>query len=382
MKTRTRKLAIIFSLLIASMAYAGNVTAQQNYVSFDVFYDQLSPYGQWVDYPNYGYVWIPDAGSEFVPYSTRGRWIMTDYGWTWFSDYNWGWAPFHYGRWDFDNFYGWFWVPDGEWGPAWVNWRSAEGYYGWAPMEPGISLSVSFGRDYDRQNDHWIFVRDRYIGNSNMNRYYVNRNDHDRIIRNSTVINNTYIDNSRHTTYVTGPAREDVQRRTGRRVSSVSLQESNQPGQNMKNGNLRIYRPQVARNNAAGQKSAPSRVVDLKEIKRPAERNVATPQRNSSPAINRTERRSGSANTRDNNNKAGSEQKQNVNQSNTNNNERQPVSTSTQENRSSTPAPQQKANQSRSSRREKQAIPADQTNKNRREQSGKSRSERNKKKSD
>ncbi len=65
---------------------------------------------------------------------------MTEYGWTWLSDYPWGWAPFHYGRWDFDNSFGWFWIPGNEWGPAWVTWRRANGYYGWAPMSPGINL--------------------------------------------------------------------------------------------------------------------------------------------------------------------------------------------------------------------------------------------------
>ena len=30
-------------------------------VTTQVFYDQLSPYGQWVNYGNYGYVWIPSA---------------------------------------------------------------------------------------------------------------------------------------------------------------------------------------------------------------------------------------------------------------------------------------------------------------------------------
>ncbi|HET6724229.1 MAG TPA: hypothetical protein VFH07_15825, partial [Chitinophagaceae bacterium] len=29
-------------------------------VSFQTFYDDLSPYGQWIDYPQYGYVWSPD----------------------------------------------------------------------------------------------------------------------------------------------------------------------------------------------------------------------------------------------------------------------------------------------------------------------------------
>jgi hypothetical protein len=28
-------------------------------VSYQTFYDELSPYGKWVDYPGYGYVWSP-----------------------------------------------------------------------------------------------------------------------------------------------------------------------------------------------------------------------------------------------------------------------------------------------------------------------------------
>src|SRR5689334_19708930 len=93
--------------------------AQPTSVSFQLFYDQLSPYGAWVEYQNYGYVWVPDVDPGFSPYGTNGYWVYTDYGWTWVSDYSWGWAPFHYGRWVDDDLYGWLWVPDNEWGPAW-----------------------------------------------------------------------------------------------------------------------------------------------------------------------------------------------------------------------------------------------------------------------
>ena len=89
-------------------------------VSFQFFYDQLSPYGQWIDNPEFGYVWIPDAGPGFVPYATEGNWVLTGFGWTWVSGYPWGWATFHYGRWYFDNYYGWIWIPGDEWAPAWV----------------------------------------------------------------------------------------------------------------------------------------------------------------------------------------------------------------------------------------------------------------------
>src|ERR1700749_3701227 len=63
-----------------------------------VFYDELSPYGQWIDYPDYGYVWQPNVDADFRPYETNGYWAYSDYGWTWVSNYSWGWATFHYGR--------------------------------------------------------------------------------------------------------------------------------------------------------------------------------------------------------------------------------------------------------------------------------------------
>ena len=280
MKLRIKHLLILFVLMMSSVLFPKQTSAQQNDVNFQVFYDALSPYGEWVDYKNYGYAWIPDAGPDFVPYSTAGYWVSTNYGWTWVSDYEWGWAPFHYGRWDYDNYYGWLWIPDNEWGPSWVNWRRADGYYGWSPMEPGISLSISFGRSYNSYNDHWMFVRDMDFERHDLNRYFVNRNDRASIIRNSSVINRTYIDNSRHTTYVTGPAREDVQRVTGRRINPVSIRENNRPGQDLSNGQMNIYRPQVQKNIGNQSRPAPARVSDLKDIKRPSERNAATQPRN------------------------------------------------------------------------------------------------------
>jgi hypothetical protein len=383
MKAKTKMLAILFAVIIVSVIQTKKLSAQQNYVSFDVFYDQLSPYGQWVDYPEYGYVWIPDAGSDFVPYSTRGHWIMTDYSWTWMSDYNWGWAPFHYGRWDFDNLYGWFWVPDGEWGPAWVNWRSSDGYYGWEPMQPGISIEVSFRRGYNDQNDHWLFVRDRYIDRPNINRYYVRRSDHERIIRNSIVINNTYVDNGRHTTYVTGPAREDVQRVTGRRVSAVSIQESNRPGQNMRNGRLNIYRPEVRRNNNSEQKSAPSRIVELKEVKRPAERNQIYQKRNGN-VINNTsrERQSNPVNNMDNSNNSRQVEQRSANPSNNNRREKKSGVVNQQDNNSNSKSEQQKANSTRNNRRETQTNSVKQSNQSSNDQPKKSKSERNKRRNE
>ena len=144
MKSFIKFSIILLALNLLHVLYPKVTSARQTYVSFQVFYDQLSPYGQWVNYSDYGYVWIPDAGPDFVPYSTDGYWMLTDYGWTWVSDYNWGWAPYHYGRWGYDNFYGWFWIPGNEWGPAWVTWRRANGYYGWTPNGSGCKYQCQF----------------------------------------------------------------------------------------------------------------------------------------------------------------------------------------------------------------------------------------------
>ena len=351
MKAKFKFSVGILIIIISSLLVTRQASAQQGFISFQVFYDQLSPYGQWVDYPDYGNVWIPDAGPDFAPYSTNGYWIMTEYGWTWQSDYRWGWAPFHYGRWSFDNYYGWFWVPDYEWGPAWVNWRGSEGYYGWSPMEPGITISMSFGMGYNSHNDHWNFVSQRNFGRSHINKYYVSRSDHDRIIRNSTVINNTYIDNSRNVTYISGPSREEVQKVSGRRVNPVKIQESNVPEQRVANGNLHIYRPQVTKSNDAENKFVPSGTINRRDAAPPAERDkqpVAAPQKTNSNFNN----------TYKNDNSIRS-----INSIKTDNNNNFNNSKTRRSNNDAAPGQKQEAARSTKAKSEKQSAPSRQTDK-------------------
>jgi hypothetical protein len=276
------KVFVVFSALNAAALFVPQkACAQQGAVSFQLFYDDLSPYGMWVDYPAYGYVWIPDGGSEFSPYSTNGHWVFTDDGWTWYSGYPWGWATFHYGRWDYDDYYGWFWVPDDQWGPAWVSWRRSPGYYGWAPLRPGVSITVSFGSDYHERNDRWMFVRDRDIDRTDISRHYVSRMNNVTIISNSTVIVNTRKDNRRNTTYITGPGRDDVQRVTGTTIKPAVIREYSQPGQRLNNGELQIYRPQVQKTGGGGRNPAPSRVIQPSDVKPVSERNGRNQQQRS-----------------------------------------------------------------------------------------------------
>lgn len=258
----------VFALMTMSIwivPYTSSGQQVSGTVSLQIFYDQLSPYGQWIANPDYGYVWKPRVHAGFNPYGSDGHWIFTEEGWTWVSDYSWGWAPFHYGRWMYDPYYGWEWIPDTEWGPAWVSWRRSEGYFGWAPLGPGITVGIAIGNGYNVPNEHWIFVRDRDIERPDINHYYINKTQNVTIIKKSTVIVNTHVDNSRHVTYISGPDKNDVQKVTGKPVKPFAVKEVDKPEQKIKGNELHIYRPQLQKNNSDGKAPAPAKVIHLKQ---------------------------------------------------------------------------------------------------------------------
>ncbi len=217
--------------------------------STDYFYNQLSPYGQWVYYNAYGYVWIPSAGANFTPYSTNGHWVYTDYGWTWVSDYSWGWATFHYGRWAYDYNYGWFWIPGVTWGPAWVAWRHCDGYYGWAPLYPGIDISVSYDWWVNIPTNYWCFVGENYICDRDICDHYIPRSYNEDYCRRTSIIRNTYYDRDRHTTYACGPQRQDVERVTHTNIRPVTARQNTGAGQSSRLGNIRNYNQSAATSN-------------------------------------------------------------------------------------------------------------------------------------
>ncbi|GAB3274556.1 hypothetical protein GCM10027347_47520 [Larkinella harenae] len=179
------------------------------------FYDELAPYGRWERNSNYGQVWIPEVEADFQPYATNGHWAITEYGNTWVSDYEWGWAPFHYGRWLFDDYYGrWIWVPDSEWGPAWVSWRSGGGYYGWAPLGPGMGVNVNI--TINLPFNYWTFVPQMYFTRPRVYSYCIPRTRVVNVYHNTTIINNVYRYNNR--SYGYGPRRDEIERYTRRSV--------------------------------------------------------------------------------------------------------------------------------------------------------------------
>jgi hypothetical protein len=150
--------------------------AAQDTIDIDTFYDELSPYGQWVWHPRFGYVWLPEnVSANWRPY-TVGRWTYTDeYGWYWDSYEPFAWAVYHYGRWGYDQDYGWFWVPGDTWAPAWVQWRYSDDYVGWAPVGPGrTGYAYGVPVTYDAPvAESWVFVQPRYMTSRAISHYAV-----------------------------------------------------------------------------------------------------------------------------------------------------------------------------------------------------------------
>ncbi len=199
---------IVFITIFSSCTVTSHTTVatqpvapppQQNETSFQVFYNELGPYGRWIEYPGEGYVWSPNVDPSFQPYATNGHWVYTDQGWTWVSDYNWGWGPFHYGRWFYEDEYGWLWLPGHEWAPAWVTWGHSGNYYGWAPLGPHIAAS----QPYTPPAKYWTFVPQEHMAKPNVSQYVVDRSTNENIVKNVTIINNTTVVNNRNVTNVT-----------------------------------------------------------------------------------------------------------------------------------------------------------------------------------
>jgi hypothetical protein len=202
------------------------------------FYNDLAPYGTWVDLPGAGWCWQPTVCATvggWQPYLHGGHWMNTDAGWFWASDYSWGWAPFHYGRWQMHPTAGWVWFPGRVWGPSWVVWRSGGDHCGWAPLPPradfvagvgwsynGVHVAASF--DFGLSVGCFSFVSLGHFGDHNLYSYCVPRTQVTQIYKNTTIINNvTYVNN----TYVNRGVNVNVfERAGGHKFETVRVSES------------------------------------------------------------------------------------------------------------------------------------------------------------
>ena len=244
-------------LLVANgcaSTYAGSrASASYSYrspgtsVSVSYFYDDLAPYGSWVDYGPYGWCWVPAvSAADWRPYED-GYWVMTDYGWTWVSYEPWGWATCHYGRWDYDAYYGWIWVPGNVWAPAWVAWQCDDDWVGWAPLPPQatwqVSVGLRFGDADQISASRWCFVPTRNFCDTKVRTHVVS------VARNEWLIQRTH-DVTRFDVRDGRPVNRGVdvrfvERGQGKRVRQLQLIDADSPQKRAKQSRDRIafYRP-------------------------------------------------------------------------------------------------------------------------------------------
>jgi hypothetical protein len=138
-------------LVMVVFTFSPAKSAQADGFSFSVgFHDELSPYGTWVNYSNYGNVWRPYGYSGWRPY-VDGYWGYTNYGPTWYGNEPYSPYVYHYGNWIFTPMYGWVWIPGTQWHAGAVNWSYGGGYIGWRPAYPA-------GYNYYGGNDANLWV--------------------------------------------------------------------------------------------------------------------------------------------------------------------------------------------------------------------------------
>ena len=222
---------------------------EEGYVDTNVFYNRLSPHGNWT-WIQGQYVWVPArVDRSWRPY-TQGRWVYTNRGWTWASNEPFGWATYHYGRWGFSNRVGWFWVPGNRWAPAWVSWRQGDDHLAWAPLPPsydgGINIDISIGNtvpDY-----YWQVVPSRAFLSVDLSREIVRDRDRyrpiierTRPIGNTTITNNNVVvNNVVNVTYVEQQTQERVVERT------IAVTDNPKEAGRVEGDAVEIYQPAVA----------------------------------------------------------------------------------------------------------------------------------------
>jgi probable HAF family extracellular repeat protein len=223
--------------------------------SLDVFYDQLTPLGDWCDCGQYGHVFRPRVPHGWRPYC-NGHWIWTDRGWYWNSDDAFGWACFHYGRWIHEEDC-WCWAPGTEWAPAWVSWRTGPEHCGWAPLPPeagfgpGIGIGGWCDHAYGLGPGAYFFIAFSHFTAPNYNNYILPPAQNVTIIRNT--VNVTNITNNKNVINNFGPSVATIQQKTGAQIKQVSLnyQNGKTPGSNISNGVLKVTGPGTTLNPTA-----------------------------------------------------------------------------------------------------------------------------------
>jgi hypothetical protein len=219
-----------------------------NTVSFQSFYDVLSPMGEWIQVSkedvdedlndgegqsysslaedeNFLFIWKPTADASWKPYM-NGKWVYTNHGWLWQSYDAWGNATYNYGRWWNSKKYGWVWMPGYAWAPAWVRWKVSADYVGWAPLTPKAKWSSEKGINsgnykYNDADVNWVFVqKEGFVNDLNSSNVAASNMNKDLVAKSESIID-IKLENEAVTNI--GPDVADIEKRCGKKIGRKYL---------------------------------------------------------------------------------------------------------------------------------------------------------------
>lgn len=243
-------------------------------VDYKEFYEQLSPFGEWVQvkpeeigmkpvsaqldngnnssfsllslmgvkdanattFENTGmvYVWRPSSSLEvtnvegvtpvYVPYS-NGKWVNTNKGWYFKANTPAEETTSHYGRWVNSPTAGWLWVPGRVWAPAWVDWKQNDQYVSWAPLPPSVYMVNGSMSSPVIDNSNYVVVEKKYFLEPDVYKYNnsYNVNSENNIINSlASVAGLTLVDNI---LFNRGPEVSVIQTIYGRNIELVNIQQ-------------------------------------------------------------------------------------------------------------------------------------------------------------
>jgi hypothetical protein len=220
-------------------------------VDLNLFYESLSPYGDWVRVEPYGWTWVPvDVDYGWRPY-WQGHWVWLEgWGWTWVSEEPWAWAVYHYGRWLWIGDYGWVWVPGTVWAGAWVEFRYADSWIGWSPLPPLADWRLDAGPvtvEVATPAYAWTFVPTRFFADVDVSARAVRSVHNAQLLAVTRPAGSYAVVDGRVTSRAIEPA--VIERAAGKPVARVKAHDlpkiEGKAGLRVDGDTLHVFRPKV-----------------------------------------------------------------------------------------------------------------------------------------
>lgn len=222
-----------------------------NTVSFQSFYDVLSPMGEWIQITKEDidedlsngegqsfssladdellFIWKPSADDNWKPF-VNGKWEYTDHGWLWVSSDKWGNSTYNYGRWWNSPKYGWVWLPGYTWAPGWVTWKVTNDHIGWAPLSPKAKWKSETGitdknYKYKNSDNDWVFVSDNNFAEEISRSNVVSTEQNSTLVKSASDIIDIRVEDDKILNK--GPDVNEMEKRTGKKFTRKNIRFSN-----------------------------------------------------------------------------------------------------------------------------------------------------------